>query len=201
MALLVSGTVCEIREVVLRDKPAEMLAASPKGTVPVLVTPDGSVIDESLEIMRWALSRNDPEDWLAGDDVALIAANDGAFKHHLDRYKYPERHGSETLEHRERGAGILATLEDRLVANAYLAGDRRTLADIAIFPFVRQFAAIDRAWFDALSLPGVHRWLTTLTASPLFEAAMIRLPQWRAGDAPILFPGEGRGPVTQAPAS
>ena len=101
MALLVSGILCEIREVKLSDKPVEMLRASPKATVPVL--PDGGVIDESLDIMRWALRRHDPEDWLGGDDTALIAANDGAFKHHLDRYKYPDRHGSDAAEHRTAG--------------------------------------------------------------------------------------------------
>jgi glutathione S-transferase len=186
MALLASGVTVEIREVVLRDKPAGMLAASAKGTVPVLVTADG-VIDESLDIMRWALGASDPEGWLAGDDTALIAANDGPFKHHLDRYKYPERHGSDPIAHRAAAAEMLATLEERLTACSHLAGEQRTLADIAIFPFVRQFAATDRAWFDALPLPGVRRWLAALTDSPLFEAAMVRLPQWRAGDAPTLF--------------
>jgi glutathione S-transferase len=185
MALLISATPVEIREVVLRDKPPEMLAASPKATVPVLVLPGGEVIDESLEIMRWALTRSDPEGWLAGDDTALIAANDGAFKHHLDRYKYPDRHGSDALEHRAAGAEMLQVPEDRLAASDNVNGDRRTLADIAIFPFVRQFAAVDHAWFDTLPLPRLQRWLAALTAAPLFETAMVRLPPWRAGDAPI----------------
>lgn len=178
MALAVSETACEIREVRLRDKPAGMLAASPKGTVPVLLLPHGQVIDESLDIMRWALSRHDPEGWLEGDDAALIAANDGAFKHHLDRYKYPDRHASDPLAHRASGLVWLAELDARLGRHAYLCGDARTLADAAILPFVRQFAAVDRGWFDARPLPALQRWLATGLASPLFEAIMAPRPIW-----------------------
>ncbi len=182
MALLVSGIDCEIREVKLRDKPLEMIAASPKATVPVLVLPDGAVIDESIDIMRWALFRNDPEDWRAGDDRALIEANDGAFKHHLDRYKYADRYDADPVEHRTAGVAVLENLERRLSAHAYLCGDRRTLADIAIMPFIRQFAQTDRAWFDAQPLPLVQRWLAGLRASPLFETAMVRREPWRAAE-------------------
>lgn len=179
MALAVSEIRCEIREVRLRDKPAELIAASPKATVPVLVLPGGEVIDESLDIMRWALGRNDPEGWLEGDDAALIAANDGPFKHHLDRYKYPERHGVDPVEHRARGLDLLATLEARLGANDWLCGDKRSLADAAIMPFVRQFAAVDRAWFDAQPLRGVQSWLAVQLASDLFAAIMVVRPTWR----------------------
>lgn len=183
LALLVSETECEIREVKLSAKPAELIAASAKATVPVLVLPDGQVIDESLDIMRWALARNDPEGWLEGDDVALIEANDGPFKHHLDRAKYPDRHQSDPAEHRAICVEILGTLEERLKPRAYLCGERLSLTDAAIMPFVRQFAAIDRAWFDALPLPSVQRWLNRLTGSALFEAAMERFPVWRPGEA------------------
>jgi glutathione S-transferase len=176
MALAVSGAAHEIREVKLRDKPAAMLAASPKGTVPVLVLPDGQVIDESLDIMRWALARNDPEHWLDGDDTALIAANDGPFKHHLDRYKYPDRHASDPLEHRAQGLALLADLDARLRRHAYLCGETRTLTDAAILPFVRQFAAVDRAWFDA-QLPALQRWLAEGLASPLFAEIMVQRAQ------------------------
>jgi len=179
MALIASGIACEIREVKLRDKPPEMLAASPKGTVPVLVLPDGKVIDESIDIMRWALGHSDPEDWLAGDDVALIATNDGTFKHHLDRYKYADRHDTDPAEHRAAGLAILRDLEARLTAS-YLCGARRTLADIAIMPFVRQFAETDRGWFDAQPLPRVQHWLADLRASALFETAMVRRDPWRS---------------------
>jgi len=191
LALLASGTMCELREVKLADKPAEMIAASGKATVPVMVLPDGSVLDESLDIMRWALERNDPERWRDRDDGALIAANDGPFKHHLDRYKYPDRHGSDAAEHRAEGLTLLAGLEARLAGHANLCGEARGLTDAAIMPFVRQFAETDRAWFDAQPLPGLHAWLARHITSPLFAAAMIRLAPWRPDDRPIWFPDDG----------
>jgi glutathione S-transferase len=191
MALLVSGIVCEIREVKLRDKPAALSAASSKATVPVLVLPDGSAIDESLDIMRWALGHHDPENWLAGDDAALIAANDGPFKHHLDRAKYPGRY-DESDDHRAGGLAMLVDLEARLAVSAHLCGDTRSLTDIALVPFVRQFAAIDSEWFDAQPLPALRRWLARHLASDLFEATMVALPPWRSGDAPTLFPAAAR---------
>jgi glutathione S-transferase len=185
MALLESGTEVELREVVLRDKPAAMLAASPKGTVPVLVLPDGRVIDESLAIMRWTLGRNDPFDWLARDDAALVADCDATFKHHLDRYKYPDRHGSDPVEHRGGGLAWLGGLEARLAGAENLCGDAAGLADIAIFPFVRQFAATDRNWWDTQAFPRVRAWLDQHVGSDRFARAMLRVPPWRAGDAPV----------------
>ena len=173
LALLISETSFELREVKLSAKPPEMLAASPKGTVPVLVLPD-RVIDERIDIMRWALGRNDPEHWLGGDDKALITANDGAFKYHLDRTKYPERHDSVPVEHRKAAVDLLAPLEERLSRQPWLCGATRSLTDAALMPFVRQFAAIDRAWFDAQPLPAVQRWLNEQLASPLFERVMAR---------------------------
>jgi glutathione S-transferase len=184
MTLLVSETACELREVALRDKPAGLITASPKATVPVLLLPDGRVIDESLDIMRWALARHDPERWLEGDDAGLIAAYDGTFKHHLDRAKYPERHGSDALEHRAEALAMLIELDRRLMSRAYLCGERMALTDAAIMPFVRQFAAIDRAWFDAQQLPAVQRWLAALLASSLFERTMRLFPRWVAGQSP-----------------
>lgn len=182
MALLISGTSCEIREVKLSDKPVELAAASAKATVPVLVLSTGEVVDESIDIMRWALRRNDPEHWLDGDDPALIAANDGPFKHHLDRYKYPDRHAADFAEHRTCGLAMLAELERRLTSRTYLCGEYRSLTDAAIMPFVRQFAATDREWFDTQALPAVQRWLATQLASSLFARAMTPYPQWRPGD-------------------
>jgi len=181
LALLVSDTTCELREVKLSAKPAEMLEASPKGTVPVLVLPDGTVIDQSLDIMRWALKRNDPEGWLARDDVALIAANDGPFKHDLDRYKYPERHGSDAAAHRERGLAFLRELDARLGERPQLGGTTRGMADAAIMPFVRQFAATDPDWFASKSLARLQTWLADHLASPLFTATMFRAPPWHSG--------------------
>ncbi|MCE7795140.1 glutathione S-transferase [Sphingobium sufflavum] len=187
LALLVSGQAVVIREVKLRAKPAAMLAASPKGTVPVLCLPDGTVIEQSLDIMRWALGRGDPEGWLAGDDAALVARNDGPFKHHLDRTKYPDRHGSDPAVHRGAALELLADWDARLAATGYLCGPARTLADMAVFPFVRQFAAVDPDWFAAQPLPHVHRWLARHLADPLFGRAMIRLSPWAEGDDPIPF--------------
>jgi glutathione S-transferase len=186
LALLASGAVCIIREVKLAAKPTEMLAASPKATVPVLVLPDGGVIEQSLDIMRWVLTRHDPEAWLDREDNCLIQANDGPFKYHLDRTKYPDRHDSDAHTHRAACLNLLRPLEDRLTATAYLSGEAMGLTDAAILPFVRQFALINRGWFDAQPLPHVRQWLDSLVASDLFHAAMVRLAAWRTGD-PIIF--------------
>ena len=174
LALTISQAPFALREVKLSAKPQALLDASPKGTVPVLVLPGGRVIDESLDIMRWALGRHDPEGWLSRDDEALVATNDGAFKHALDRYKYPERHDGDVRLHRERGMAFLADLDDRLRGSAQLCGPERGLADAAILPFVRQFAAVDRAWFDARPLPRLKAWLERHLASDLFARIMAR---------------------------
>ncbi|GGB70841.1 glutathione S-transferase [Blastomonas aquatica] len=187
MALLVSGQQVELREVVLRAKPQALLDASPKATVPVLVLANGDVIDQSIDIMRWALQHKDPECWLAGDDADLISANDGPFKHHLDRYKYPSRYDEDPLAHRQAGLAHLVLLEQRLASHDFLSGPDRALVDIALFPFVRQFAATDAAWFAAQALPGVQRWLAELMQSDLFTAAMLRLAPWQPGDDATIF--------------
>jgi glutathione S-transferase len=189
MAIWSSGVQVELREVVLRDRPPEMLAASPKGTVPVLCLAGGRVVDESLDIMRWALEINDPEDWLAGDNPALIATNDGPFKAALDRYKYPHRYDiADATPYRLAGWQILFDLNAKLADKAFLAGENPGLADIAIFPFVRQFAATDQAWFENQSAKALQNWLARLTKSPLFENIMQRFPKWRAGEPEQLFP-------------
>jgi glutathione S-transferase len=189
MAIAVSGVQVELREVVLRDKPPEMLAASPKGTVPVLCLAGARVIDESLDIMRWALGINDPEDWLAGDNPALIATNDGPFKAALDRYKYPHRYDiADATPHRLAGWQILSDLDTKLADKAFLAGENPGLADIAIFPFVRQFAATDQVWFDNQDAKALQNWLTRLTISPLFDNIMQRFPKWQAGEPERIFP-------------
>ena len=158
-----------------------MLDASPKGTVPVLVAGPGEVIEESRDIMRWALVRSDPEGWLDRDDAALIEINDGSFKHHLDRYKYATRYeDAQPDEHRAAALEILEQLERRLERRAYLCGDTRGFADIAIFPFIRQFANTDKAWFAAQDLPRVQAWLEGLVNSDLFAAIMTKRPQWKA---------------------
>lgn len=188
LALAISGTRGELREIKLSAKPQAMLAVSPKGTVPVLVLPDATVLDESLDIMRWALAKCDPEGWLERDDAALIAANDGRFKHDLDRYKYPERHGADAGLHRESGLAFLREIEARLANSGQLCGSARGLTDAAIMPFVRQFAAVDRQWFSGLALPHLKSWLAGHASSGLFEAIMLRVPAWSPGDAPIELP-------------
>ena len=188
MAIAVSGANVELREVVLRDKPPELIEASAKATVPILVLPDGAVIDESLDVMRWALGQNDPEGWLAADDPDLIQQNDGPFKAALDRYKYPHRYElANGVPHRDEGLAILGQLDARLRDHPFLCGETRGMVDIAIFPFIRQFAATDQAWFDAQPLPYLHRWLGELLSSDLFASIMHRTPRWQAGDAPTIF--------------
>lgn len=194
MALLISQQHCALREIVLRDKPDQMLEASPKGTVPVLVLPDGSVIDESFEVMVWALTQNDPENWLAAwtEDQNgtrdLIAHNDGPFKAHLDRYKYPTRYdGVDPIEERDGGVQFLQRLEDRLALNGHLSGPSRSIADMAIAPFIRQFANTDRDWFDSLDMPKLHAWLDSILSSQIFLQIMKKYPVWQPGDAEPIF--------------
>jgi glutathione S-transferase len=189
MAIAASGVRVELREVVLRDKPPEMIAVSPKGTVPVLVLGDGQVVDESLDIMRWALAQNDPANWLAHADAGMVAANDGPFKQALDRYKYPHRYGlADGLEHRDAALKHLSGLNAILAAQRYLGGSAPAFTDIALFPFVRQFAATDQIWFDALPLSALQAWLHGLLASDLFGQIMTRYPKWTAGDEVAVFP-------------
>ena len=184
MALHVSGLAYEHREVVLRDKPAAMLEVSPKGTVPVLVTAEGEVLEESLDIMRHALAQDDPEGWLGRDDRALVAANDGPFKHHLDRYKYATRYeDAEPERHRAAAVEILSELDGRLASSPYLCGDDRGFADIAIFPFVRQFANHDRERFGGDGMAHLQAWLEALVSSVLFAAIMEKHPKWEPVDS------------------
>nr|WP_256346322.1 MULTISPECIES: glutathione S-transferase [unclassified Pseudomonas] len=177
MALRYSGLAVQIIEVSLKAKPAEMLALSPKGTVPVLSV-DGRVIDESLAIMRWALAQNDPEGWLLGDDratQALIEENDQGFKHQLNRYKYAERYPEYPTEHyRAEGEVFLMRLEGLLAEREYLLAGHLSLADVALAPFVRQFAHVDREWFGQAPYPRLQGWLQRFLESPLFIAAMAK---------------------------
>jgi len=175
MALRYSGVPVEIVEVSLKAKPPEMLAISPKGTVPVLDA-GGQVIDESLEIMRWALAQNDPDDWLLGGDsriAELIEANDQVFKVHLNRYKYAERYPEQSMEvYRAEGALFLQKLDELLEGRDYLLAGHPSLADIALLPFVRQFAHVDRDWFAATPYERLQAWLQRFLESDLFTAIM-----------------------------
>jgi glutathione S-transferase len=182
MALLVAGVEFDAHEIALRDKPAELLERSPKGTVPVLVLPDGQVLEQSLDIMRWAFSLGDPAGWWAraqqADHLALLARCDGPFKQHLDRVKYPERFEGEdpAFHHAQAVTALLQPLDERLTLAAHLGGEQPCATDLAVFPFVRQFAAVDPAAFDRLPLPALQAWLGGWLASPLFDRAMARLP-------------------------
>lgn len=195
MAIAHSGIEVELRELILRDKPAHMLEISPKGTVPVVLLPDGEVLDESLDVAFWALRQNDQDDWLApwvddGDATkALVDENDGPFKHALDRYKYATRYeGVDPLEHRERGEVFLAKLNDRLSGQNWLFGDRFSFLDAAIAPFVRQFRMPDTDWFDTSSYEGVRDWLSRFVEHPAFTRVMKKYPLWAEDQDPITFP-------------
>ena len=195
LAIAVSGQTCALREVVLRNKPPEMIQASPKGTVPVMLLPNGHVLEESLEIMHWALNKSDPEGWLAplneaSDDInTLISENDGSFKENLDRYKYPTRYNiSDPLHYRSQGVLFLEKLNRRLTKKPYLCGYNFTFADAAILPFVRQFANNDRKWFDTLSLSGVQNWLQSILESERFLNMMLKYPVWQSGMDEPAFP-------------
>ena len=191
VTLLYSGIPVELREVVLRDKPPEFVACSAKATVPVLSLDDGRVLEESLDIMNWALEQNDPDGWLDTNGAAadvLIGNNDGAFKQNLDAYKYSNQHPEKTAaEHRAAGELFLQVLESRLAENPYLTGLSLSYADIAIGPFVRQFAHVDLDWFEATDYSRLQDWLRRFKSLDLFAAAMRKYPPWRAGDAVTLF--------------
>lgn len=186
MALHVSGIPYEHREIILRDKPHAMLEASPKGTVPVFITEAGRVIDESLDLALWALSQSDPHDWRVNYEPELVAQNDGPFKHHLDRYKYKSRYddtakrGDIDLSHRVKACDILGALNARLAQHAYLSGPQQSFTDIAIFPFIRQFAAVEPAWWASHDYPHLRDWLECHVNSDLFKAVMVKHPLWTA---------------------
>jgi glutathione S-transferase len=195
LALAISGQACELREVVLKTKPAELLEASAKASVPVLVLPSGEVIDQSLDIMRWALRLNDPAQWLSAQPEqaahvqALIDDCEQTFKQHLDRYKYPNRYdGAVALQHRAAAADWLTQLAQQLSAEGWLLGPAASLADMAIAPFVRQFAQTDPHWFEQQDWPALQTWLKRIVSSGLFESVMHKYPAWESGTAGPLFP-------------
>ena len=190
LALSVSGVRVALREVLLRDKAPAFLAASPSATVPCLQL-QSRVIDESHDIMLWALGRNDPQGWLDMpiEGHALIAANDGPFKTALDRYKYASRHtDADPLAERSNASDCLRGLDQRLQGRGWLFGNDPTLADMAILPFVRQFAHVDPDWFTGQPWPDLIRWLDAFKTSDRFAAIMPRYAIWQDGDAPIYFP-------------
>ena len=193
MALDQSGQVCRLREVDFKNKPVHMVEISPKATVPVLVLDSGEVVDESLDIMLWTLGRHDSESWLSpgngslDDMLELIEEADGPFKTHLDRFKYHTHYdGVNRNEERDQAVKFLSGLDARIARNGQLFGPEPALADIAIFPFVRQFANVERSWFDDLEMTGLHGWLASHLASNRFQRIMCKWPVWQNGDDDII---------------
>jgi glutathione S-transferase len=195
LSLLFADLQVELREIILKNKPAQMLAISPKGTVPVLQLFDGTVVEESLEIMEWALRQQDPQGLLDATVLhqanVLIERNDNEFKHWLDRYKYADRYLEMTqLEYRQRGEAFLQALEELLTKNPYLLGNNATIADIGIMPFVRQFAHVDRDIFYSLPYPNLQLWLKHWLEHSFFLQAMTKFRPWQEGDDVVVFPSQ-----------
>ncbi|MBL4740374.1 MAG: glutathione S-transferase [Sneathiella sp.] len=195
MAILLSGLTLELRDVLLKDKPVEMTSISPKATVPVLAFPNGHVLEESLDIMLWAVEQGGPDNSypqspeIRTEIMDLIEENDGSFKRALDRYKYHVRFPENTREeYRCQAEVFLSKLEGRLNSHTFLISDNPNLADIAIFPFIRQFANSDRQWFDQAPYPALQKWLNNWTASASYLHIMKKRPIWEAGLSGPFFP-------------
>lgn len=189
LALHYAGLQVELREILLKDKPESMLSASPKGTVPVLVLADGEVIDESLDVVYWALGQQDPNGLLAPATRDLINQNDHEFKGWLDRYKYHVGYPEHPPEYyRQQAERFLAKLESILSQHDYLAGDKVSVLDICIWPFIRQFAFVDIKWFWQADYPALQRWLQGYLDSEAFTVIMPKFKAWQAGDDITLFP-------------
>jgi len=192
MAIRYADIKIEIREVLLSDKPQSMLAVSPKGTVPVLLLADGTIMDESIDIMSWALQINDPEQWrFDNDDMTarhLLEQNDGSFKINLDYYKYADRFPEHSMQtYRQRGEEFLSLLETCLSKHAYLTSECMSQIDVAIFPFIRQFAFVDKDWFDQSSYVELQRWLTKMLALDVFTSVMKKYQQWEQNSSVEIF--------------
>ncbi|MEY3884845.1 MAG: hypothetical protein RIS87_620 [Pseudomonadota bacterium] len=190
MALKYANINVEIREIALKEKPAEMLIASPKGTVPVLVLQDGKVLEQSLDIIYWALQQRDIDGWLTADKPLtqrLIAENDGSFKQALDKYKYAIRFPEQSVEfYRAQAEVFLQKLERLLAKSVFFLGDKVSLADIALFPFIRQFSGVDPVWFEAVAYLKLKAWLKQLVDSDLFVDIMQKRPTY-AGKQAVLI--------------
>ena len=192
MAIHISDQRCELREVLLRDKPPSMLQYSAKGTVPVLILQDGKVIDESLDVIDWALNLNDPDDWQRSKDTKktkeLIKINDGEFKYHLDRYKYSKRYDNEDPEfHRKKCLKFIESVNNELNNSKYIFDDNISYADIVVLPFIRQFRIADIEWFDSLPYDNLKKWLSSFLNSSLLNSIMKKYDLWKEGDKSIVF--------------
>jgi glutathione S-transferase len=199
LALQVSRQSYRLREVRLKDRPKSLYDISPKGTVPVMQLADGTVIEESIEIMHWSLGQNDPQEWLPSQPDEVLATNellnglDVDFKPNLDRYKYANRYpGAVAEEHRAAAVEFLMRLEERLASTPFLMQDRPRLADMALAPFVRQFAMADKPWFDEQPWPGLSRWLERFLASPIFAQIMPKREFWAEGTPDLMITPIGK---------
>jgi len=200
MALAASGAEVMLREVLLKDKPAELLAASPKATVPVLVLSEDQTLEESLDVMQWALKHSDPLGWLEGAalDSDWISECDEGFKHWLDRYKYADRHPQHTAkDYRKNAEEFIQKLEHQLSISDWIGGEGANAIDVALFPFIRQFAGVEPSWWQQAPYPKVRQWLEKWLNSALFSAIMVKYPRWESGQPGERFPPE---PDHSAPA-
>lgn len=192
MALFNSGIKVELREVDINNMPEEAASISPKATVPILVFNDGTFIDESWDIVKWALAQNDPDNWLGKDNAYLLDAemlvetNDFSFKEDLDHYKdsdhYPQQRDQ---DYRQACEEFLLELEDMLSDSQYLLSDAMSLADIGVFPFILQFSQVDKEWFVQSPYPRVQHWLNRIIGSSLFQHIFQKHKIWRPGDSPV----------------
>lgn len=193
MALVIAGINCTVREVDLKNKPAEMLEASPKGTVPVVVLNDGTVIEESLDVMKWALSINDPEGWMdltpaqMDEGETLITRNDNEFTGANHRYKYFERYPERSKEdYRADCEPWLQTIEAKLSENGgFLFAGKPCYVDVALFPFLRQFSKVDEKWYENAPYTLLKKWVKHFSETPYFEKAMTKFDVWENSQAPV----------------
>lgn len=195
MAIAYSCISIEIREVLLSDKPSSMLEYSPKASVPVLVLSNGQVIDESLDIIMWALAQYDPDKWMPNIELLenyalpLISENDNEFKNALDLYKYSSRHPDhDQVYYRQQGEIFLQKLEDKLQQHKFLLNENISLVDVAIMPFIRQFALVDLPWFESSRYQSLLFWLKGFMDAAVFLSVMQKYPQWQEGEAGIICP-------------
>jgi len=194
MALLASDHAVQIREVLLRDKPQQLLDVSPNETVPVLVLDNGDILDESLDIMLWALKDNDKLNWLRESHLAkeLIDENDHAFKENLDKYKYADRYPEHPVAYyQEQVSPFLEKLNLILSKKTFLVDNKISFVDVALFPFIRQCAYVDKSWFDSMPWSFLQKWLAFFLESGLFLNVMGKLQPWKEGDEPLYFPNDG----------
>lgn len=184
-----------LRDIVLRDKPVEMLTASPKGTVPVLVTSNGTVIEESLEVMLWALSESDPDDLLLSahpemldNMLILIHQFDSEFKPCLEAYRAAKRyHEPNLVKCRQACEQYLSELENRLTQHSCLMADQQSLTDLALLPFIRQFARVERQWYLQSPYPKLRQWLDKYLQSKMFSKVMTKHELWLVNRADVLL--------------